>query len=488
MSSMFDKILHELTYHKSEPMLFNTGIFLFLFLVLLFFYQFVYKKENARITYLTLFSLYFYYKCGGWFFLLLILSTVIDYTIANFIFKSNSKRNRTAWLVLSLIINLGFLAYFKYTNFLLGIANDLQLGHFHVVDIVLPVGISFYTFQVLSYTIDVYRGLLKPAKNIFDFGFYISFFPHLVAGPIVRASLFLPQIHTDIKITKDDRAAAVFLILTGLFKKAVISDYISVNFVDRVFDAPTLYSGFENLMAVYGYAMQIYCDFSGYSDMAIGVALLLGYRLGINFNQPYQSASITEFWRRWHISLSSWLRDYLYVPLGGNRKGKLRQYVNLFITMLLGGLWHGASWNFVFWGFLHGVALALDKLFRTLVNVPKTFLMRELGVLLTFHFVCFCWIFFRAQDFATATEMLSRIFQNFEGAIAMQWIRGYALVFALIVFGYLTHFIPAKWNTPSENILSRAPIIAQSLALVFVIWMVIQVKSAEIQPFIYFQF
>ncbi len=485
---MFDKILHQLTYHQNEPMLFNTGIFLFLFLVLLFFYQFVYKKENARITYLTLFSLYFYYKCGGWFFLLLILSTVIDYTIANFIYKSNSKRDRTAWLVISLVINLGFLAYFKYTNFLLGIINDLQLGNFQVVDIVLPVGISFYTFQVLSYTIDVYRGLLKPAKNIFDFGFYISFFPHLVAGPIVRASLFLPQIHTDIKITKDDRAAAVFLILTGLFKKAVISDYISVNFVDRVFDAPALYTGFENLMAVYGYAMQIYCDFSGYSDMAIGVALLLGYRLGINFNQPYQSASITEFWRRWHISLSSWLRDYLYVPLGGNRKGKLRQYVNLFITMLLGGLWHGASWNFVFWGFLHGVALAIDKLFRTIVNVPKTFLMRALGVLLTFHFVCFCWIFFRAQDFATATEMLSRIFGNFEGAIAMQWMRGYALVFALIVFGYLTHFIPAKWNTLSENILSRAPVIAQSLALVFVIWLVIQVKSAEIQPFIYFQF
>ena len=485
---MFDKILHQLTYHQNEPMLFNTGIFLFLFLVLLFFYQFVYKKENARITYLTLFSLYFYYKCGGWFFLLLILSTVIDYTIANFIYKSNSKRNRTAWLVISLVINLGFLAYFKYTNFLLGIINDLQLGNFQVVDIVLPVGISFYTFQVLSYTIDVYRGLLKPAKNIFDFGFYISFFPHLVAGPIVRASLFLPQIHTDIKITKDDRATAVFLILTGLFKKAVISDYISVNFVDRVFDAPALYTGFENLMAVYGYAMQIYCDFSGYSDMAIGVALLLGYRLGINFNQPYQSSSITEFWRRWHISLSSWLRDYLYVPLGGNRKGKLRQYVNLFITMLLGGLWHGASWNFVFWGFLHGVALAIDKLFRTVVNVPKTFLMRALGVIVTFHFVCFCWIFFRAQDFSTASQIISQIFFHFDGKIISQWMSGYAFVFALIVFGYLTHFIPAKWNTLSETVLSRAPIIVQSLALAFVIWMVIQVKSAEIQPFIYFQF
>ena len=485
---MFDKILHQLTYHREEPMLFNTGIFLYLFLVLLFFYQFVYKKENARILYLTLFSLFFYYKSGGLFFLLLILSTVIDYTIANFIYKSKSKPTKTAWLVLSLVINLGFLAYFKYTNFLLGIVTDLQLGHFKPMDIVLPVGISFYTFQVLSNTIDVYRGLLKPAKNIFDFGFYISFFPHLVAGPIVRASAFLPQIHTDIKITKEDRAVAVFLIVTGLFKKAVISDYISVNFVDRVFDAPTLYTGFENLMAVYGYAMQIYCDFSGYSDMAIGVALLLGYRLGINFMQPYQSSNITEFWRRWHISLSSWLRDYLYIPLGGNKKGKVRQYVNLMITMLLGGLWHGASWNFIFWGLLHGVALAIDKMFRKIVTIPQTVLMKTLGVIFTFHFVCFCWIFFRAPDFQTAGDILSRIFNHFEGEIFIQWMKGYAFVFALILFGYFTHFIPERMNKKSELILSRAPIIAQSLLIVVVIWMVIQVKSSEIQPFIYFQF
>src|SRR5205814_1229922 len=203
-----------------------------------------------------------------------------------------------------------------------------------------------------------------PSKNILDFAFYIMFFPHIVAGPIVRAVNFLPQIHKELYISKEDFGQAIFLIVTGLFKKAVISDYISVNFVDRVFENPILYSGWENLMAVYGYAMQIYCDFSGYSDMAIGIALLLGYRLGINFNQPYQSASITEFWRRWHISLSSWLRDYLYIPLGGNRKGKLRTYVNLLVTMLLGGLWHGASWNFIFWGFLHGAALAIEKFLK----------------------------------------------------------------------------------------------------------------------------
>ena len=469
-------------------MLFNTGVFLFLFLILVFFYQFIYKKENARITYLTLFSLYFYYKSGGWFFLLLILSTVVDYTIANFIYKSSSQKIKSAWLVLSLIINLGFLAYFKYTNFILGIVNDLKLGHFHPMSIVLPVGISFYTFQVLSYTIDVYRGLLKPAKNIFDFGFYISFFPHLVAGPIVRASAFLPQIHTKLKITDEERATAVFLILTGLFKKAVISDYISINFVDRVFDSPSLYSGFENLMAVYGYAMQIYCDFSGYSDMAIGVALLLGYRLGINFNQPYQSASITEFWRRWHISLSSWLRDYLYIPLGGNRKGKFRQYLNLFITMLLGGLWHGASWNFVFWGFLHGAALAIDKLIREVINIPKTFFMRVLGVIVTFHFVCFCWVYFRADSFATASEIISGIFSRFNGKICWQWIQGYEFVFVLMLFGYLTHFIPERFNKKSELMLSRTPVFAQSFLIVAVVWIVIQVKSADIQPFIYFQF
>jgi D-alanyl-lipoteichoic acid acyltransferase DltB (MBOAT superfamily) len=350
------------------------------------------------------------------------------------------------------------------------------------------VGISFYTFQVLSYTIDIYRGQLKPSDNILDFGFYICFFPHLVAGPIVRAKNFLPQIHEDIVITKEQVGQALFLIITGLIKKAVISDYISVNYVDRVFENPMLYSGFENLMGVYGYAMQIYCDFSGYSDMAIGIALLLGYQLGINFDLPYQSASITEFWRRWHISLSTWLRDYLYIPLGGNRKGRFRQYFNLMVTMLIGGLWHGASWNFIFWGFLHGVALALDKLKNTFITIPKNFFTRTIGVIVTFNFVCFCWIFFRAKSFSIAVQIIYQITYRFHIAVAMQWIYGYKYVFVFMMLGYITHFIPKSTHTLAERALTHSPLLVKSLVVAIAIWLVIQVKSSDIQPFIYFQF
>lgn len=483
-----NSLLHILQYNPKEPMLFNTALFIYLFLVLLFFYQFVYHKQRPRILYLTLFSLFFYYKSGGMFFLLLISSTIVDFNLAKWIYNSKSKVAKRSLLIVSLVINLGLLFYFKYTNFLIGIVNDLQMGHFNPVNIILPVGISFYTFQVLSYTIDIYRGQLTPSDNILDFGFYVCFFPHLVAGPIVRAANFLPQIHKEIFLSREEIGQALFLIITGLIKKAVISDYISVNFVDRVFDTPQLYSGFENLMGVYGYAMQIYCDFSGYSDMAIGIALLMGYRLGANFDLPYKSTSVTEFWRRWHISLSSWLRDYLYIPLGGNRKGKFRQYFNLMITMLLGGLWHGASWNFVFWGFLHGVALALDKLKNTFIKVPKNWFTLFIGWLFTFNFVCFCWIYFRAKNFNTANEVIVQIFNQFHPQVAIQWMYGYRYVFVLLLIGYLSHFLPQRVHKLSERSLARSPVLIKSFVLVLAIWLVIQVKSSDIQPFIYFQF
>ena len=488
----WEKLLHNLlqlfVYNPKEPMLFNTALFVYLFLVLLFFYQFIYHRQRPRILYLTLFSLFFYYKSGGIFFLLLISSTLVDFNIAKWINAANTKTKKRVLLILSLIVNLGLLFYFKYTNFFIQTWNDMNLGHLNPINVLLPVGISFYTFQVLSYTIDIYRGQLKPSDNILDFGFYICFFPHLVAGPIVRAKNFLPQIHEDIVITKEQVGQALFLIITGLIKKAVISDYISVNFVDRVFENPMLYSGFENLMGVYGYAMQIYCDFSGYSDMAIGIALLLGYQLGINFDLPYQSASITEFWRRWHISLSTWLRDYLYIPLGGNRKGRFRQYFNLMVTMLIGGLWHGASWNFIFWGFLHGLALALDKLKNTFITIPKNFFTRTIGVIFTFNFVCFCWIFFRAKSFSLALQIIDQIAYRFHLAVAMQWIYGYRYVFLLMVLGYVTHFIPKGVHTLTEKALTHSPLLVKSLIVIIAVWLVIQVKSSDIQPFIYFQF
>jgi D-alanyl-lipoteichoic acid acyltransferase DltB (MBOAT superfamily) len=284
---------------------------------------------------------------------------------------------------------------------------------------------------------------------------------------------------------------AVFLIGCGLFKKAVISDYISTNFIDRVFDAPALYSGVENLFAVYGYALQIYCDFSGYSDMAIGLALLLGFHFPLNFDSPYQSRNITEFWRRWHISLSTWLRDYLYISLGGNRKGTWRTYFNLMITMLLGGLWHGASWRFIIWGGLHGAALTLHKFYRSRIApvIPQHYQLKTVGrTLITFHFICFCWIFFRAPDMATVGEMLEQIFFHLNVSLLPDFLSGYKVVMMLMAIGYLLHFIPREAELAAQETITRMPLAGKAAFMILVIIFVIQTKASGIQPFIYFQF
>jgi D-alanyl-lipoteichoic acid acyltransferase DltB (MBOAT superfamily) len=293
----------------------------------------------------------------------------------------------------------------------------------------------------------------------------------------------LPQIRPKPRLSEEQFARAWFLILGGLFKKAIISDYISINFVDRIFDSPGLYSGLENLMATYGYALQIYCDFSGYSDMAIGIALLMGFDLPPNFELPYRSLSLTEFWRRWHISLSSWLRDYLYIPLGGSRAGKWRTYLNLMLTMLLGGLWHGASWKFVIWGGLHGVGLALERAFGLVGKIFK-----PIAWLLTFHLICLGWIFFRAADFPTAWTVLSKIAQGVELSHFWELASGYPGVFALMTLGFFLHFCPRSWGAWLQRFLLGASPLAKAAMLAGLVWVVVQVKSAAIQPFIYFQF
>lgn len=316
----------------------------------------------------------------------------------------------------------------------------------------------------------------------------------MVAGPIVRAKDFIPQIANSLVVTREMFGNGIFLIFAGLFKKAIISDYIGLNFVDRIFDNPSLYTGLENLMGMYGYSLQIYCDFSGYSDMAIGIALLLGFRLKANFDSPYKSASVTEFWRRWHISLSSWLKDYLYIALGGNKKGKLRTYFNLFITMLLGGLWHGASLKFVFWGGLHGLSLIVHKLLMRLfpwmkVNGSEMSPWQRLfGVLLTFHIVSACWVFFRADSFAQAVEVFNRIFTAFHPEVLPQFVLGYKVVFSLMILGYLLHFVPQQLETRVNDAVIRMPLVLQAVAITLLIILIFQIKSAEIQPFIYFQF
>ena len=479
-------------YDPQAPMIFNSGIFLWLFAGFILVYLLLQKKTTARLLFVTLFSYYFYYKSSGMYFFLLAVVTVSDFFIARLMAHTVVHWRRKVLVALSLTINLGLLAYFKYTNFLGEVVASLMGGTFTTLDIFLPVGISFFTFQSLSYTIDVYRRQIRPLDNLLDYAFYVSFFPQLVAGPIVRARDFIPQIRRPLFVSQEMFGRGVFLIVGGLLKKAVISDYISVNFVERVFANPTLYSGVENLMGIYGYALQIYCDFSGYSDMAIGLALLLGFRFPANFDSPYKSASVTEFWRRWHISLSSWLKDYLYISLGGNRKGRVRQYVNLIITMFLGGLWHGASWNFVLWGMLHGVALALHKAWMFFVGRPKKWrpsgIRRFLGVVVTFHFVCLCWVFFRQADFSSAMAMLGQVFTTFRPQVLPQLLEGYPEVFGLMVLGYILHFLPSAWEGVACRAVTRLPLVGKALLVVASIWLVIQVKGADVQPFIYFQF
>ena len=485
-------LLSQLAYDPQSPMIFSSGVFMWLFVGFMTIYALLQRRDTLRILFVTAFSYYFYYKSSGLYFFLLAVVTLSDWLIARRMSKTESRTARRWLVALSVTIDLGLLAYFKYTNFLAEIFANVTATALHRWDIFLPVGISFFTFQSLSYTIDVYRRKIEPLRNPLDYAFYVSFFPQLVAGPIVRAADFIPQIRQPLTVTRQMLGTGFWFILCGLFKKAVISDYISVNFVERIFAEPNLYTGVENLFGVYGYALQIYCDFSGYSDMAIGIAMLMGFRFNINFNSPYRSASVTEFWRRWHISLSSWLRDYLYISLGGNRKGRLRQYVNLMLTMLLGGLWHGASWNFVVWGGLHGIALAAHKMWMTVtgqrLGQRHAKPVQWLCMALTFHFACLCWIFFRNQQWGGSMAMISQICTNFHPEVFPQLVAGYWQVMALMALGYTLHFIPETVEQRCKTAFVRLPIATYVLAAVVMIVLIIQVKSSDIQPFIYFQF
>lgn len=498
MPQVLNNLLELLKYNPEEPLLFTSGLFLFLFLGFTFFYGFMRKTVTPRIIYVTLFSLYFYYKTSGLFFLLLIFTATSDFLIGYFLARSDRKSIRKWLVTLSMVINLGMLGYFKYTNFLIEIVNNFLEAPLAFKNIFLPIGISFFTFQSMSYIIDIYRGKLQPLGRWIDYLFYVSFFPQLVAGPIVRARDFIPQIHQKpIVVTRAQFGEGFWLIFCGLFKKVIISDFISLNFVDRVFDNPMLYTGLENLMGVWGYALQIYCDFSGYSDMAIGIALLLGFRFRPNFDSPYKSATITEFWRRWHISLSSWLKDYLYISLGGNRKGQFRTYVNLMITMLLGGLWHGhgiSMFRYLLWGAIHGLGLAVHKgvmagfsSFKKIgAEMPRW--RRAVGIFLTFHLVCASWIFFRAPSMEVAGQVFSQIFTSFHPEILFDFIVGYKWVVLLMAVGYLLHFTSRKTEQKALEIVQRLPIPVYALMMTLLIWVVMQVQSGDVQPFIYFQF
>ena len=456
---MFDlnAFLQQFVYDPKNPLLFNNGFFIFFFAVFISLYYVLRNNFIARKYLFCLFSLYFFYKACGFFVVFIILSAIVDYFLSNAIYRQNDKRRKTLLLICSIVFNLGVLFYFKYTNFFISICNDLLKTHFNPLNILLPVGISFYTFENLSYTIDVYRGKFIPVRKFTDYLLFLSFFPKLVMGPIVRASDFIPQINKPYQLSENDFAKGFYLIISGMFKKLIISDFITQNFVDYIFDDPSRYTGLECLFAVYGYAAIIYCDFSGYSDVAIGIAKWLGFSIPVNFKSPYQGKNITEFWRRWHISLSSWLRDYLYIPLGGNRKGVVRTYINLMLTMLLGGLWHGASWNFIVWGGLHGLALAFHKIWKEKTEkffkpAGNSFLLNAISVLITFHFVCFCWIFFKSADFTIAGQMIYQITHDFGLSVWSGFFNNYKPVLGLMLLAFLLHSIP---DDLADKVISR---------------------------------
>ncbi len=477
-----------LSYHKEAPLMFNSPEFLFLGILVMSVYAAIYRNKMSRTLFLLAFSLFFYYKTSGFFVLLLVATLVVVYGMTRWMNHCKG-RGRKVWLAGVVTVVLAVLGYFKYANFLGENVSLLLHLDFHRLDIFLPVGISFYSFQLLSYAIDVYRRELEDERNFLDYAFYITFFPQLVAGPIVRAKHFLPQLKKPVTVKRSEVEKGFFLIMIGLVKKSILADYLA-QYNDLVFGNPLAYSGAETLMAIYGYAIQIYCDFSGYTDMAIGMGKMMGFDLGINFNKPYQSTSLTDFWRRWHISLSSWLRDYLYIPLGGNRKGKFRTYLNLMITMLLGGLWHGANWKFIFWGGMHGLGLVVDKLWRKITRgrLEGNFFARILGWFITLHFVVALWIFFRADSFSTAWLMIQRVFTAFDWTIVPVFYQTRSLFVWLLVAAVLIHAIPSSRFSKVEQAYIRTPFLVKAVAFILLIQCILQLHTSEVQPFIYFQF
>lgn len=486
--TIFRNLGELLTYDASAPMIFSSGLFWLLFLFFLPIYAMVKKRRWQMLMFVVAFSLYFYYKSSGIFFLLLIVTSLLDWSLSRYMVKLQSSKARKTCVAVSVVASLSILGYFKYANFFLWNWSQMVQGNFQPLDIILPVGISFYTFQSISYIVDVYKGRVAPTDTWLEYMFFLSFFPALVAGPIVRADYFLPQIKQNLQPKRKEIHFGFWLIIVGIIKKAIIADYIA-QYNDLIFASPTGYSGFESLMGVIGYTMQIYCDFSGYSDMAIGIALIMGFKLSPNFDFPYKSKNLTEFWRRWHISLSSWLRDYVYIPLGGNRKGVMRTYINNFLTMLIGGLWHGAAWKFVFWGAMHGVGLAVHKASKPVLSkIPDTFIVKALSWTVTIVYVSLLWVFFRADSWLDSWLIIKNIFTNFSVAHILPFIEvryTWCIMMAVII---ISHAMPRRVYDRMGEVFVKLRWIFKLIIFIVVVQFVIQFMSEDVAPFIYFQF
>lgn len=472
-------------YEPGAPMVFPTLTFWVWAIIVLALYGLMLQvgRRQWGLLWLLAFSVFFYYKSVGHFVGLFLATLVVEYLLVQWMVRSLRMSRIALWL--AVILPLAFLGYFKYAGFFLQNWNLLTGQVVEAPDIFLPAGISFYTFQMISYAVDVRRGHIT-AGSFRDYALYIAYFPQLVAGPIVRAGHFLPQLAAP-RIDAEWIGSGFWLVLQGLIKKVVIADYIA-QYNDLIFANPAGYSGFENLIAIYGYGLQIFYDFSGYSDVAIGLGRMMGFDLGVNFAKPYLSTSITDFWRRWHISLSTWLRDYLYIPLGGNRRGTFRTYLNLLLTMLLGGLWHGASWRFVVWGGVHGLALAVHRALFGKEERPRPLWRRFTGWLITFHLVLALWVFFRAVDFSTAMIVLKQAALYTDPAYALPFWERRTLLVVLLIGGYLLHAVPMQRVAQIERTFARSPLPVKAAVFILVIQLILEMRQTHVQPFIYFQF
>ena len=468
--------------------------FLLFALIACLLYRSTARNATLRPFVLVALSLFFYSTWNPWYCLPLTVTALLDYNTARLVARLTNARTRSLLITADILLNLSILAVFKYFNFLHDSAapfytffgRALSPAPFRVV---FMVGISFYTFQSMSYVIDVYRGEQKPARGFMEYFAFVSFFPTLLAGPITRARVLLTQLQQPPEPLADVQGSrALKMIARGFIKKLVFADYLSVNPVDRAFELPRMFSSLEILIAVYAFAVQIYCDFSGYSDIAIGVAQLLGFRLPDNFNSPYRSESLVEFWRRWHISFSTWLRDYIFFSLPSPRRAKWRLYWNTIVTFALGGIWHGASWTFLIWGLMHGLGLAVNHAAEALwprrgKPRPKHLLARIAGVVLTFHFVCITWIFFRCDSAGQAWEILAGIARGSTELINIPWP-----VPVMLVLVMLAQWLPENWYQRAENWFAAWPAPAQAAALAAVAMLIAWTSHTAVTQFIYFKF
>jgi D-alanyl-lipoteichoic acid acyltransferase DltB (MBOAT superfamily) len=551
---MVNSLIQLLQAETSRPWTFlELGFWVFFALVLIGFAS-LERKLALRNAYLMLVSWFFYYHTSQWYVVLLIFATSVDFGVAHALHRSDKPWLRRLLLALSVLSNLGVLFFFKYAYFAADVWNDLtglvwnptpfwagwsnaSLGTDFVEDmILLPVGISFYTFQCLSYTIDVYRRNLKPVARFTDFAFYVSFFPQLVAGPIVRASDFVPQLYQPYQVNRAQFGLGLFWIVNGFLKKVILADFLAVHLVDRIFSQPTLYTGWENALGLLAYTMQVYADFSGYTDIAIGIALWMGFTLAQNFNSPYKASSVGEFWKRWHMSLSSWLKDYLYIPLGGNRSGSVASYllifaglfgfaltatsslvsyllagvvlvflllyqfipafrrgfntnVNLMLTMLLGGLWHGASWNFMVWGGLNGLGLLAHKQWsRIRPYRVEGWMLHGLGVLITLLFITFTRIWFRAPDWSTAMSIVNQLSTGWNVIPSLAMLAAWWRPALILAMGFAIHWIPERHKAWYRDRFANLNPFLLAVLSFGAILLAYQFMAAESQPFIYFQF